>query len=107
MLVEDLVQFIFEKKHMGYPVLEKGSLKGVVTFTDIEHVPHLERSITRVSNIMTKSVISVPSNAKASDAMKLIVSKNIGRVMIVDNEVLVGILSRTDLVRILKLKLES
>lgn len=107
MTVEDLIQFIFEKKHMGYPVMEEGDLKGIVTFTDIEHVPYLERSMTLVSDIMTKNVISVPSNARASDAMKLIVSKNIGRVMVVDNELLVGILSRTDLVRILKLRLES
>ena len=107
MPVEDLVQFIFEKKHMGYPVMERGNLKGIVTFTDIEHVPYLERPITLISDIMTTNVISIPSNAKASDAMKLIVSKNIGRVMIVDNELLVGILSRTDLVRTLKLRLES
>jgi predicted transcriptional regulator len=107
MTVEDLVQFIFEKKHMGYPVMERGSLKGIVTFTDIEQVPYLERSITLVSDIMTTNVISVPSNAQANDVMKLIVSKNIGRVMVVDNELLVGILSRTDLVRILKLRLES
>ena len=92
---------------MGYPVIERGNLKGIVTFTDIEHVPYLERSITLVSDIMTRNVISVPSNTLASDVMRLIVSKNIGRVMVVDNEVLVGILSRTDLVRILKLRLES
>jgi CBS domain-containing protein len=107
MTVEDLVQFIFEKKHMGYPVIEGGSLKGIVTFTDIEHVPYLERSMTLVSDIMTKNVISVSSNARASDVMKLIVSKNIGRIIVVDNELLVGILSRTDLIRILKLRLES
>ena len=107
MTVEDLVQFIFEKKHMGYPVMERGSLKGIVTFTDIEQVPYLERPITLISDIMTTNVISVPSNAQASDVMKLIVSKNIGRVMVVDNELLVGILSRTDLVRTLKLRLES
>ncbi len=107
MTVEDLVQFIFEKKHMGYPVMERGNLKGIVTFTDIEQVPYLERPITLISDIMTTNVISVPSNAQASDVMKLIVSKNIGRVMVVDNELLVGILSRTDLVRTLKLRLES
>ena len=91
---------------MGYPVMERRELKGVVTFTDIERVPYLERSVALVSDIMTKNVISVPSNARASDAMKLISSKNIGRVMVVDNGLLVGILSRTDLVRILKLRLE-
>ena len=106
MSVEELVQFMFQKKHMGYPVMEGGSLKGVVTFTDIERVPALERSAARVSDIMTRNVISVPSCARASDALKLISSKNIGRVLVIDNGSLVGILSRTDLVRILRLRSE-
>ena len=106
MSVEDLVQFIFQKKHIGYPVMDGDSLKGVVTLTDIERVPDLGRSVARVSDIMTRNVIAVPSTARASDALKLISSKNIGRVMVVDNGSLVGILSRTDLVRILRLRSE-
>jgi Zn-dependent protease/CBS domain-containing protein len=106
MSVEDLVKFMFEKKHMGYPVMEGGNLKGVVTFTDIERVPHLERPVARVSDIMTKNVISVPPDAKASDVLKLVSSRNIGRIMVVDKGSLVGILTRTDLVRILRLRSE-
>lgn len=106
MSVEDLVQFMFEKKHMGYPVIEGDSLRGIVTFTDIQRVPYLERSVALVSDIMTKDIISVPSDAQASDVLKLVSSKNIGRVIVVDNGKVVGILSRTDLVRILKLRSE-
>jgi Zn-dependent protease/CBS domain-containing protein len=106
MSVDDLVQFIFHKKHMGYPVMDGDHLKGVVTLTDIERVPYQDRYAARVSDIMTKNIISVPSTARASDALKLISSKNIGRVMVVDNGSLVGILSRTDLVRILRLRSE-
>jgi Zn-dependent protease/CBS domain-containing protein len=106
MSVEDLVNFMFEKKHMGYPVIEGGNLKGIVTFTDIQRVPTIDRPVMRVSDIMTRDVISVPSNAQASDVLKLVTSKNIGRVLVIDNGSLVGVLSRTDLVRILKLRTE-
>lgn len=104
MSVEDLVQFIFQKKHIGYPVMEGDRLKGVVTLTDIERVPNIDRAAAKVSDIMTRSIISVPPTARASDALKLISSKNIGRVMVLENGSLVGILSRTDLVRILRLR---
>ncbi len=107
MSVEELVQLIFQKKHLGYPVMEGDKLRGVVTLTDIERVPHIERYAALVSDIMTKDVISVPSTARASDALKIISSKNIGRVLVVDNGSLVGILSRTDLVHILRLRSES
>jgi CBS domain-containing protein len=106
MSIEDLVQFMFEKKHMGYPVIEGDSLRGIVTFTDIQRVPYLERPVALVSDIMTKDIISIPSDAQASDVLKLVSSKNIGRVIVVDNGKVVGILSRTDLVRILKLRSE-
>ncbi len=106
MSVEDLIHFMFEKKHMGYPVMKGDSLKGIVTFTDVQRVPYLERSAVLISDIMTRNVISVPSDAHASDVLKLVSSKNIGRVMVVDNGSVVGILSRTDLVRILRLRSE-
>jgi Zn-dependent protease/CBS domain-containing protein len=106
MNVEDLVHFMFEKKHMGYPVIEGGNLKGIITFTDIQRVPTIDRPVMRVSDIMTRDIISVPSSAQASDALKLVTSKNIGRVLVIDNGSLVGVLSRTDLIRILKLRSE-
>ncbi|PAV10706.1 hypothetical protein ASJ81_12890 [Methanosarcina spelaei] len=106
MSVEDLVKFMFEKRHMGYPVMEGDSLKGIVTFTDIQRVPSIERPVAKVSDIMTRDVISVSPDAQASDVLRLVSSKNIGRVMVIDDRLVVGILSRTDLVRIMKLRSE-
>lgn len=106
MNVENLIHFMFENKHMGYPVIEGGTLKGLVSFTDVQRVPLLERPVVLVSEIMTKQIISIPSEAQASDALKLISSNNIGRLLVIDNGNLVGILSRTDLVRTLKLMAE-
>jgi len=106
MSVEDLVKFMFEKKHMGYPVMEGDSLKGIVTFTDIQRIPSVERPAVKVSDIMTRDIISVSPDAQASDVLRLVSSKNIGRVIVIDNGSIVGILSRTDLVRTLKLRSE-
>jgi CBS domain-containing protein len=91
---------------MGYPVMEGNRLSGVVTLTDIERVPRIDRYAALVSDIMTRDIISIPSTARASDALKIISSKNIGRIVVIDNGSLVGILSRTDLVRILRLRSE-
>lgn len=106
MNVEDLVHFMFDRKHMGYPVIDGGELRGIVTFTDIQRVPILNRPVTRVSDIMTRDIISVSSDAQASDALKLVTSRNIGRILVIDNGSLVGVLSRTDLVRTLRLRTE-
>ncbi|HJH32117.1 MAG TPA: CBS domain-containing protein [Methanosarcinaceae archaeon] len=103
MTIDDLFRFIFEKKHMGYPVIEGKSLKGIITFTDVHTVPAQERVNVLVSDVMTKDVITIPIDADASEALKLISIRNIGRLLVTDNGSIVGIISRTDLVRALQL----
>ena len=101
--VEDLSKIMFENKHLGYPVMKGNSLKGIVTFTDIRNILPHERFATLVSDVMTRDVISVSSKDAASEAFKIMALKNIGRVLVIDDGELVGILSRTDLMRTLML----
>ena len=103
MTVDDLSKLMFEKKHMGYPVIDDNNLKGIVTFTDLHNVPAHERANVSVSDVMTKDVITLSADADASEALKIISTKNIGRILVTDNNSIVGILSRTDLVRALQL----
>lgn len=103
MSVDELSTLMFEKKHMGYPVIEGNNLKGIVTFTDVHTVPTQERANVMVSDVMTKDVVTIPIDTDASEALKLISTRNIGRVLVTDNDSIVGILSRTDLVRALQL----
>ncbi len=101
--VEDLSRTMFESKHMGYPVMKGNSLKGIVTFTDIRNILPHERFATLVSDVMTRDVISVSSKDAASEAFKVMALNNIGRVLVIDDGEVVGILSRTDLMRTLML----
>lgn len=108
MNIEDLLHFMFEHKHMGYPVMEGNYLKGIVTLSDVHKVPSLERAVLQVRDIMTTTVISLTADAKASEAFKLMMSNNIGRVLVVDSTgSVVGILSRTDLMRAMMLSNEQ
>lgn len=108
MTIETLMQFMFEHRHMGYPVMEGSSLKGIVTLTDVHKIPPLERAALQVRDIMTTKVVSLAADAKAADAFKLMMSNNIGRVLVVDPDgSLVGILSRTDIMRAMMLSNEQ
>jgi len=101
--VEDLSKLMFEKKHLGYPVIKGNSLKGIVTFTDIRNILPHERYAKLVSDIMTSDVISVSPQDPASEAFKVMTRNNIGRVLVMDKGELVGILSRSDLMRAMML----
>jgi Zn-dependent protease/predicted transcriptional regulator len=101
--VEELVNFMFRFKHMGYPVVEDSEVKGIVTFSDVQKVPMGERKNVKISQIMTKEIISLPEDEDAVSALKLMTINNIGRIIITKEKKMVGIVSRTDLLRSVQL----
>ncbi|MCZ7391922.1 MAG: CBS domain-containing protein [Candidatus Methanoperedens sp.] len=103
MSAEGLVEHMFKFKHMGYPVVDDGRLEGIVTFTDVQKVHRGERKNVKISQIMTKEIISLPEDEDAVNAIKLMTINNIGRIIITKDKKMVGIVSRTDLLRSVQL----
>ncbi len=99
--LDQLIDVMFKTKHMGYPV--QGShaspVLGVITFSDIRRIPEPERGTIRVRDVMTSEVIAIEADADAFDVFKLIISGNVGRLIVMDRGRMVGIVSRTDLMR--------
>ncbi|MBU4492002.1 MAG: CBS domain-containing protein [Euryarchaeota archaeon] len=103
MSVEELVDIMFKFKHMGYPVVDYTEIKGIVTFKDVQKVPKEERKNVRVSEIMTKKLISLHEDEDAVSALKLMTINDIGRIIITRDKKMVGIVTRTDLLRSVQL----
>ncbi len=99
--LNQLIDVMFKTKHTGYPVQESQNspVLGVVTFSDIRRIPEPERGAIRVRDVMTSEIIAIEAGADAFDAFKLIISGNVGRVIVMDRGKMVGIASRTDLMR--------
>jgi len=103
MSVEELVELMFRFKHMGYPVVEGSQIRGIVTFTDVQNVPKEQRKSIRVSDIMTREIISLKEDDDAVKALKLMTMNNIGRIIILQDKEMTGIVSRTDILRSVQL----
>ncbi len=103
MTAEELVDLMFKYKHMGYPVVDEGYLKGIVTFTDVQKVPKEERKNVRISQVMTRELINVKEDDDAVIALKLLTMNNIGRIIVKNDGKMTGIVSRTDLLRAVEL----
>jgi Zn-dependent protease len=99
--LDQLIDAMFKTKHMGYPVQESHAspVLGVITFSDVRRTPEPERGVIRVRDVMTSGVIAIEADADAFDAFKLIASNNVGRLIVIDHGRMVGIVSRTDLMR--------
>lgn len=99
--VSEALNTMFRQRHMGYPVEDHGKLVGIITFDDISRVPEDERDIP-VKNIMTRELILTHPDEPAMNTLEIITKNNIGRLPVIENGKLVGIISKTDIMRVLK-----
>ncbi len=76
---------------------------GMVTLEDVTKVPEERRSLTFAKDVMSRQLVSIPAEAEAMDALQLMSSRDIGRLVVMqvvmDNGAMVGIVTRTDLLR--------
>ncbi len=104
--IDQLIDVMFKVKHMGYPIQENqySPVLGVITFSDVQKVPASMRGTTRIGDVMKREVISISPEADAYDALKIMSTRNLGRLIVMDNGQLKGIVSRTDLVRAIQFR---
>jgi len=104
MTLNHLVDVMFRTKHIGYPVQEEQSspVLGVITFGDVRQIPASKRDTTRVEEVMKREIITIGPDADASDALILMSTKNVGRLIVMKRGQMEGIISRTDLLREIK-----
>jgi CBS domain-containing protein len=101
--VEELVDIMFKYKHMGYPVMDGSNVKGIVTFTDVQKVIKEDRKNVKVSQIMTKELITAREDDEAVTVLKLLTKNSIGRILVKNDGKMIGIVSRTDVLRAVQL----
>ncbi|WP_049981785.1 CBS domain-containing protein [Halolamina rubra] len=96
--VADLIRRMFRERHTGYPVVDRGTLVGMVTLGDAQSVDEVERDAMRVDDVMATDVYTATPETDAMDAFQTMQQQNVGRLPVVnaDGE-LCGIVSRTDL----------
>ncbi|MFZ2071594.1 MAG: CBS domain-containing protein [Halobacteriota archaeon] len=104
--LNQLIDVMFKTKHIGYPVQENQSspVLGVITFGDVRQIPDSKRDTTRIEDIMKREIITIGPDADAFDAFKLISSKNVGRLIVMDDGQMSGIITRTDFMRAIQFR---
>lgn len=110
--VDNIWRLMREKRLAGLPVTRNGKLVGIITQKDLLQsgaiMPAFEsskgrfRDSSKILSVMETNILAVQPSVKAIKVARLMVSKNIGRVPVVDeNNKLVGIVDREDIARLL------
>jgi len=102
-----LLEMMYETKHLGFPVVERGSLVGIVALADVHKIAPLDREAMQVRDVMTRNPATLPPSAPLIDALKIITGMDVGRIPVVADDTLIGIVTRTDVLRVMELREEK
>jgi len=102
-----VIAMMYETKHLGFPVVDRGSLIGIIALADVHKVSPIDREAMQVQDVMTRNPTTLPPSAPLLDALRVMSGQDIGRIPVVAGDTLVGIVTRTDVLRVMELREET
>ncbi|MFO7967440.1 MAG: chloride channel protein [Archaeoglobaceae archaeon] len=100
--VSEVLSVIERTGHIGFPVIDKGRLVGVITFEDVEKVEVEERDKVPVSEVMTEKIISAYPDDNLESCLQKLVANDIGRILVVERDdptKLAGLVTKKDIIK--------
>ncbi|MFQ3285021.1 site-2 protease family protein [Natronomonas sp.] len=94
--VAEFLDRVLTERTSAYPVMERGTVTGVVTLGSIRSVPDADRESTTVADVMGSSPPTVAPDDDAFDALSAMSSTSGDRVLVVENGRFVGQLTTND-----------
>ncbi len=94
-----LYSVISEYHHLGYPVVnkEKNKITGVISYKDLFRVEREDWNKFRVKERMSTRLIYVGPGSSVIGAMEKMTEEGVGRLLVMEEDTLVGIMSRSSI----------
>ncbi len=99
--VEEAIRVMLRYGHNGLVVTRNGKVVGIVSRRDLEKARRHGRGNKPVAHYMSHGVISVNPDTPLESIRRLMVDHDVGRLPVVEKGELVGIVTRTDVLRAL------
>ncbi|NLT20001.1 MAG: CBS domain-containing protein [Syntrophomonadaceae bacterium] len=99
--MEEAGKIMLRYGHTGMPVVENDQMVGVISRRDVDKARIHDLGHAPVKGFMTTAILSVEPETPVNEIQRLMVEHDIGRLPVVENGKLVGIVSRTDILRTL------
>jgi coenzyme F420 hydrogenase subunit beta len=109
MTVNEFFDKIAKHHHIGFPIVdESNKILGIITLQDVMKVAKEKRSSVSVGEIGTKGLVVIFPENSVAKALGKMNKHNVGRLLVVDkkdNRLLLGILTRSDVMHALSARL--
>jgi tRNA nucleotidyltransferase (CCA-adding enzyme) len=105
--LEEAKNIMLRFNFSGLPVTKNGKIIGIITRSEISKVELLGLTNFKVKDFMIEKFIFVTPDTSLEEIEKIMVEKNIGRIPVVVKGKVVGIITRSDILRGIYLKSEK
>jgi CBS domain-containing protein len=103
-IVKDAMNLMIEKHIHCLVVYENDKMCGIISDRDYAHkivAKGLDPEQVKVGDIMTRNVITINRTATIADCMKIMSEKRFRHLPVADGEDIVGMISMTDVMRVM------
>jgi len=101
MVIEEAGRIMLRYGHTGLPVVKGDQVVGVISRRDVEKATHHGLGHAPVKGFMTSNLVTAGPGTPVSVVRELMIEHDIGRLPVLKEGKLVGIVSRTDVLRTL------
>jgi len=96
--LKQLYSLINEYHHLGYPAVNKeNKTTGVISYKDLFRVNREDWNRIRVKERMSSRLVYVSPGDSVIEAMEKMTEEGIGRLLVMEDDKLVGIISRSSI----------
>jgi tRNA nucleotidyltransferase (CCA-adding enzyme) len=97
--MKEVALLLREKGCTAFPVSDGGSLKGIISRRDFKRAKKQSDMDSPVKAFMSRNIIHITTEQSVTEATRLMVKHNIGRLPVLDDQKLIGIITRSDIMR--------
>ncbi|MEM5785753.1 MAG: CBS domain-containing protein [Syntrophobacteraceae bacterium] len=94
--VNEVSALLDRKNYSGMPVMDNGKLVGIISRRDINKLTTDAQRRSPVKAFMSRKVITVTPMHSVAEAMRTLIRNDIGRLPVVEDDRVIGIISRSD-----------
>lgn len=98
--------YVLKFRHSTFPVLEDDILLGIITFHDIKDIPREEWKNNKAKDVCIpiNNKFITSSKSHITTALSKIAGNTIGRLLVIEKNKIVGIISQKDIIKLFEIK---